>query len=108
MPQHPSCQQVFEHAAAGDLAARLIIDRGIEKLAGAIAGMFLMFDPEVLIVGGQIAVAGSILMEPLRAQVQERTRWFLGREIPIVPSQVSDSTGVLGAAALVLARPGQW
>jgi hypothetical protein len=32
-----------------------------------------------------------------------RTWYYLGREIPIVRSQVADSTGVLGAAALVLA-----
>jgi glucokinase len=108
MPQHPTCQQVFEHAAAGDLAARLIVDRGIAKLAGAIAGLFMMFDPEVLIIGGQIASAGEILFAPLRREVHSRTTSFLGREIPIVPSQVSDSTGVLGAAALVLAGTGQW
>jgi glucokinase len=108
LPQHPTCQQVFEHSASGDLAARLIIERGIGKLAGAVAGLFMMFDPEVLIVGGQIASAGDILFEPLRTQVHQRTRSFLGREIPIVPSQVSDSTGVLGAAALVLAGSGQW
>jgi glucokinase len=100
----PSCRQVFEHAAQGDPAAKWIVDGAITRLAGAIAGMFLMFDPEVLILGGQIAAAGAILLEPLTAEVHARTRSYLGREIPIVRSQVSDSTGVLGAAALVLAR----
>ena len=101
----PSCREVFEHAANQDRAALMLISDAIAKLAGAIAGMFLMFDPEVLIVGGQIAAAGEPLFRPLREDVYERTRPYLRREIPIVPSKVSDSTGVLGAAALVLARP---
>lgn len=103
MTGSPTCQQVFEHAAAGDYAAGLIIRGGIAKLAAAIAGMFLMFDPEVLILGGQIAAAGDQLLVPLQEDVYTRTRFYLGREIPIVRSQVADSTGVLGAAALVLA-----
>jgi glucokinase len=105
MKGSPSCREVFEHAAQGDRAASMIVRGATAKLAGAVAGMFLMFDPELLIVGGQIAAAGEALFGPLRADVHERTLPFLRREIPIVPSQVSDSTGVLGAAALVLARP---
>ncbi len=103
MTGSPTCQQVFEHAAAGDLAADLIVKGSVAKLAGAIAGMFLMFDPEVLILGGQIASAGAVLLDPLREDVYARTRPFLRREIPIAPSQVADSTGILGAAAMVLA-----
>lgn len=102
MPQGASCRQVFEHAKAGDPAARGIIEGGIAKLAGAVAGMFLMFDPQVLIIGGQIAQAGDQIFVPLREQVYARTRDFLMREIPIVGSEVADSTGVLGAAALLL------
>jgi glucokinase len=102
MPQGATCQQVFEHAKAGDPAASMIIDGGISKLAGAVAGMFLMFDPQVMIIGGQIAQAGDQIFVPLREQVYARTRDFLMREIPIVGSQVADSTGVLGAAALLL------
>ncbi len=99
----PSCREVFQHAAQGDRAASMIIRQAVKRLAGAIAGMFLMFDPEVLIVGGQITAAGETLFRPLREDVWERTLPYLRREIPIVPSEVS--SGVLGAAALVLARP---
>ncbi|BDC50432.1 glucokinase [Bryobacterales bacterium F-183] len=102
MPAGATCREVFEHAKAGDAAAQMIIDGGVSKLAGAIAGMFLMFDPQVMIIGGQVAQAGDQIFVPLREQVHARTREFLAREIPIVPSQVADSTGVLGAAAVLL------
>ncbi len=98
----PSCREVFEHAGQGDRAASMIVKQATAKLAGAVAGMFLMFDPEILIVGGQVAAAGEALFGPLRDDIWERTHHFLGRAIPILPSEVA--TGVVGAAALVLAK----
>jgi glucokinase len=96
-----TCQAVFDAAAAGDELARRIRDRAVKYLAGALAGMMLAFDPEVVIVGGQIAEAGPSLFTPLRDQAWARTRKMLSREVPIVPPQVEDKSGIAGAAALV-------
>ena len=43
-----------------------------------------IFDPEVLIIGGNIAEAGPPLLAPIRDAVARRTRILLRREIPIV------------------------
>lgn len=96
-----TCAQVFEAAAANDGAAQEVIHSATRKLAGAIAGLFLIFDPEVLILGGQIAEAGPNLIHPLKSEVYRRTTLMLRREVPIVASQVAGQTGVIGAAALV-------
>lgn len=96
-----TCERIFEHAREGDPAARSIIANAVEKLAGAVAGLLLALDPEILILGGQIAQAGEILLDPLKAQIRERTFAMLRREVPIVPTRIADGTGLLGAAALV-------
>lgn len=103
IPLQPTCQQVFDAAAQGDTPASLIVGEAIAKLAAALAGMILMLDPEVVILGGQIASAGEQLFVPLRQQVYERTRPFLRKETPIVLAQLVDSSGVAGAAALLVA-----
>src|SRR6185369_8313568 len=95
-----SCQTVFQVAAEGDKVALLIRDEATTTLAAAIAGLLHIFDPELVILGGQIVEAGDSLLEPLRNEVSWRTRRFLGRVVPIVPSAVQDSSGVVGAAAL--------
>jgi glucokinase len=71
-------------------------------LGAAIAGLLHAFDPEIVIVGGNIAEAGEALFAPLRREVAWRTRVLLAREVPIVPPQVADKSGVIGAAALAL------
>ncbi|HEY9501650.1 MAG TPA: ROK family protein, partial [Pyrinomonadaceae bacterium] len=85
-----------------DKVALLIRDEATSTLAAAIAGLLHVFDPELVILGGQIVEAGDSLLEPIRSEVAWRTKRFLGRIVPIVPSEVQDSSGVVGAAALTL------
>jgi glucokinase len=100
-----TCQAVFDLAAQGDPLARAVRNRGMQYLAGALAGLMLALDPEVVIIGGQIAEAGSALFDPLREEVWQRSRGLLARDVPIVPPAVADKSGVVGAAALVFAVP---
>jgi glucokinase len=95
-----TCEAVFNLAAAGDEVARAICARATRYLAGAIAGIFGAFDPEVVIIGGQIAAAGPALFEPLQEQVTARARRLVGREVPVIPAEIAES-GIVGAAALM-------
>jgi glucokinase len=101
--QQVSCRAVFDLAESGDSLACAIRDRAVKYLAGALAGLMLALDPEVVIIGGQIAEAGAALFQPLSEAVWLRTRGLLARKVPIVPPGVVDATGVAGAAALVYA-----
>jgi glucokinase len=103
IPPNAACQDVFDAAAQGDAPAMLIVSEAIAHLAAAIAGMLFMLDPEVVILGGQITSAGDQLFVPLRKQVWERTLPFLRKQTPIVLAELVDSSGVAGAAALLLA-----
>ena len=98
----PSCAEVFELARQGDAVACDIIRKATVVLGGAIAGLAFVFDPELVILGGQISEAGDVLLGPLRAEVRWRTQGLLRREIPLVRSALVDPSGVLGAAALAL------
>ena len=97
-----TCQAVFQAASNGDKVASVIRDEATSTLAAAVAGLLHVFDPEAVILGGQIVEAGDSLLEPLRDEVAWRTKRFLGRVVPIVCSEVQDSSGVVGAAALTL------
>ena len=95
----PTCEFVFATARQGDPVAGHIVDRAITALGAAMAGLAHALDPEIIIVGGQIAEAGDYLFDKLRADLATRTGKFLRREIPLKPAQVKDA--IVGAAALV-------
>jgi glucokinase len=105
-PQLATCRTIFQAAREGDAVSREIIARAIRKLGAAIAGLLHVFDPEVVILGGQVADAGADLLVPLQEEVWSRSRGFLGREVPLVEQQVADKSGIVGAAGLVMAPRG--
>jgi glucokinase len=105
-PQLATCRTIFQAARNGDELAAAIVTRAIHALAAALAGLLHIFDPEVVILGGHVADAGSDLLLPLQEEVWSRSRGLLGRDVPILEQQVADKSGIVGAAGLVMApRP---
>ncbi len=99
--QPPSTEAVFRAAAAGDESACRVLHRASEYLTAAVVSYLHIFDPELLIIGGNIAEAGPQLLAPIRDEIARRTRVLLGREVPIVFQSVVGYGGVAGAAGLV-------
>jgi predicted NBD/HSP70 family sugar kinase len=102
-PQLASCRTIFQAASEGDELAQGIISRAIRRLGAGLAGLLHAFDPELVILGGHVADAGAVLIGPLETEVWERSRGLLGREVPLVPQEVADKSGIVGAAGLVFA-----
>ena len=105
-PQLATCRTIFQAASEGDELAQSIVSKAIHVLAAAIAGLAHIFDPQVVILGGQVVDAGADLLTPLREEVWARSRNLLGREVPILEQEVADRSGIVGAAGLVMAPRG--
>ena len=105
-PQLASCRTVFQAAREGDEVALAIVSSAIYKLGAALAGLLHIFDPEIVILGGHVADAGTDLLVPLQDEVWNRSRGLLRRDVPIVEQQVADKSGIIGAAGLVMAPHG--
>lgn len=101
-PQLATCRTIFQAASEGDELCRSIVSKAIGKLAAAIAGLVHVFDPELVILGGQVADAGADLLIPLREEVWKRSRKLLGREVLLVEQEVADKSGIVGAAGLAM------
>lgn len=97
----PSTEAIFQAAADGDPSARRVMDLAFESLTAALVSFLHVFDPELLILGGNIAAAGPQLLAPLHEEVARRTRVLLGRKVPIVLQSAVGYGGVAGAAGLV-------
>ncbi|MGA2115513.1 MAG: ROK family protein [Bryobacteraceae bacterium] len=102
-PQLATCRTVFQAAAEGDEIARAIVTGALHRLVPAIVSLAHIFDPEVVILGGQAADAASDFLGDLREGVWERSRTLLGRDVPIIEAQVADKSGILSAAGLAIA-----
>jgi glucokinase len=100
----PNPEAIFRAAAGGDECARYVVDRALEYLAAALVSFLHTFDPEIFILGGNIAAAGPQLIAPIQNKIASRTKTLLGREVPIVFQKLVGYGGVAGAAGLVFLK----
>jgi glucokinase len=83
---------------AGDKFAAEVWLRSVKHLAAAIASFVNVFDPEVVIVGGGIAVAGPALFGPLEEYLAKYEWRPHGHRARIVRATLGEHAGALGAA----------
>lgn len=97
----PTAESIFQAAAEGDPSARRVLNLAFESLTAALVSFLHVFDPELVILGGNIAAAGPQLLGPLQEEVARRTAILLGRKVPIILQDTVGFGGVAGAAGLV-------
>jgi glucokinase len=90
-------------ARSGDEPARRIFAEVGRNLGAGIAGLVNVLDPEVVVVGGGVAEEGDLLLEPARAAFWDAVELRRGRpDVPILPAELGNDAGAIGAAALAL------
>lgn len=86
--------------AAGDRVAADLIDEGVAALGQAIAGAVVLLDLELVVVGGGLADRlGPTFVGRIEQAV--RSGLFAGAPVRVVPAELGDRAGALGAALLV-------
>lgn len=97
----PSAADVSQAAALGDELALKAMSRAGTYIGYAIADFLHLFNPSIVILGGGVSSAGTLLIEPLRTALPERImdRGYL-QDLTITTAQLGDNAGLIGALAL--------
>jgi predicted NBD/HSP70 family sugar kinase len=86
----------------GDRGALRAIEDAGDAVGRVLAPVVLLLNPELIVIGGDLASVGEPLFEPIRRALSRGIMGSHARGLRIVPSALGDSAGVLGAAALIL------
>ena len=97
-----TAESVFAAASNGDQLAQRVLDRAIQALAIGLANASNLFDPDVIVIGGGVSRAGPALFIPLREIAQALSPPAPADTVAIVPAELGDHVGVIGAIALVI------
>jgi glucokinase len=89
-------------ALGGDGDALALYERIGTLLGVGIANLVNIFNPELVVVGGGVAAAGDLLLEPARRQVARQALRPQRDEVRIAPARLGEDAGLVGAAALCL------
>ena len=97
--------EVSAAAEAGDPLAERVWSETATLLGAGIATMIHAFNPSLVVLGGGVTRAGDLLLGPVRRAAAERTMSWLHEVVRIVPAQLGERAGILGAVAVALDGP---
>ena len=97
-----TAELVSQAADKGDELAQRIFEETGRYLGIGLASVATLLNPERIIVGGGVALAGEKLFRPLRQTLAERVLTVPGIDYPVLPAALGSQTGVLGAVAAAL------
>ncbi|MET7394782.1 ROK family protein [Dactylosporangium sp. NPDC005572] len=101
--RRPSIEEVIRLAHDGDAGCRRVLADAGTHIGVAMANMYNLLDPELIVLGGNLAAAGAIIIDPLRQSMMRRAI-HAGEAVPAVVAGALDQevVVVIGAAAAVL------
>ena len=97
-----SADTVLKAAQKGDIVSKNIFQEVGENLAMGIVNLISLFDPELIVIGGEGANAGELIFSTMRKVI--RDNFPFNEEINIVPLQPGEKGWIIGAAELVLSE----
>jgi predicted NBD/HSP70 family sugar kinase len=101
-PDLASLGDVIAAARAGDPGcARALGDSG-RAIGTALATLCNLINPRCIVVGGELAAAGDLLLDPMREAMTGAAIRSAGQDVQLGLSKLGSRAGVLGAVALAL------
>lgn len=93
-------REVAEAAREGDAEALAIFEQAGKMMGRAVANIVSMFDPEVVIIGGGMAVTSDLFMPSLMSSMKEWAQPLASRQVRVKVSQLKGDANLLGAARI--------
>ncbi len=103
-PERITAKLVAEAASQGDAEAQEIMAEAMNYLGIGMANLVNLFNPELIVIGGGLANIGEKLLEPVQRAIRRHAYAALAQAVQVVPAELGDDVGVLGAAAVALTR----
>lgn len=94
-------KHVFDAAKEGDRFANEIVDYAAKHLAMGIGNLLNILNPEIIIVGGGVALAGDFLFDRVKKELEKFALPVTLENIKIVQAKLGEDAGIVGAAALL-------
>jgi predicted NBD/HSP70 family sugar kinase len=93
---------ILEAAKAGDQYAIDLLAKIGEALGKGISTLIHLFNPELIILGGEMSKAADYLVSPIESNLNIFTISRIRKDATIVASELGDNARLMGTVALVM------
>jgi glucokinase len=94
----PDVATVYERAATGDTKCLAAIDTVADYIGIGIANAITVLGPSCVVIGGGIAAAGDLILDPIRRSVRKHVFLAPKDGSTIVKAELGNWAGAIGAA----------
>ena len=98
--------RVVQLAQRGDLGCRRVLADVGRQIGTGVANLCNLLNPRRVILGGDLAEAGDLVLDPIRESVARYAIPSAARQLSVVPGTLGGRAEVLGALALVMSEMG--
>jgi len=98
-------KSLADAATAGDAVALRAFSRGADAIAAMIASVAAVCDLDLVVIGGGVAKAGPLLVDPFHAALRGYTGLDFIPGLRVLPAALGGDAGLIGAAALLRSTP---
>ncbi|MBL1067055.1 ROK family transcriptional regulator [Streptomyces sp. 7-21] len=102
-----SMRQVVRMARDGDPGCRRVVADIGRHIGSGVAQLCNLLNPSRVVLGGDLAEAGELALQPIRDSVGRYAIPSAARQLTLVPGALGGRAEVLGALALVLQEMGE-
>jgi predicted NBD/HSP70 family sugar kinase len=95
---------LLELARAGDPGCRRAIADAGRIIGGVVAGLCNLFNPDMVVVGGDLSAAGDILIDPIREAIERHALPAAVADLRVVAGELGQRANLLGALALAISN----
>jgi predicted NBD/HSP70 family sugar kinase len=99
-----SVARLLELVEADDRGARRAVGDAGEAVGRALSMLVNILNPELIVVGGDLAPAGAVLLDPIKAAIERHGVAPAAGAVRVTAGTLGDRAEVLGAAGLILAQ----
>ena len=93
---------IVEAANQGDLFAIELIEEAGEYLAKGMSILIHLFNPEAIIIGGEMAEAGNLVTDPVQQKLNKYTMLRLKQDTTVLLSDLKEKAGLYGTLPIVV------
>lgn len=93
-------KDIFDVAKEGDAFSLDLVDYEADYIALGIGNLLNVLDPEIVVVGGGVSLAGDILFDKVKERLKKYAFPSTTENLKIVAASLGNDAGILGAAYL--------
>lgn len=99
---HITFADIIHAANQDDIFAIELLQKAGEKIGEALASLIHLFNPELIVIGGEITGANEIIISSVRQAIDKYTITRLKNQCEIKTSNLTDQSCILGTLSLVM------